>query len=109
MPTFGGVSFGWESDQSAARIQGCEYRHGSLSQQILWFSSVCHYFLSRAAERLVIVEQPVHYPSRTGVTAVKGLPHSKQHAFNRDVINPQDGHILCDPTPAIRGFSLRIL
>ena len=29
-------------------------------------------------------------------TAVKGLPHSKQLAFNRDVINPQDGHILCD-------------
>jgi hypothetical protein len=25
-----------------------------------------------------------------------GLPHSKQCAFNRDVINPQDGHILCD-------------
>jgi hypothetical protein len=24
------------------------------------------------------------------------LPHSKQCAFNRDVINPQDGHILCD-------------
>jgi hypothetical protein len=55
------------------------------------------------------VEQPVHYLSRTGVTAVRELPHSKQHAFNRDVINPQDGHILCDPTPAIRGFSLRIL
>jgi len=25
-----------------------------------------------------------------------GLPHSKQRAFNRDVINPQDGHIICD-------------
>jgi hypothetical protein len=25
-----------------------------------------------------------------------GLPHSKQRAFNRDVINPQDGHINCD-------------
>jgi hypothetical protein len=24
------------------------------------------------------------------------LPHSKQRAFSRDVINPQDGHILCD-------------
>ncbi|MGA7929028.1 MAG: hypothetical protein WCA20_23890 [Candidatus Sulfotelmatobacter sp.] len=42
-------------------------------------------------------------------TAVKGLPHSKQLAFNRDVINPQDGHILCDPYPATCGFSLRIL
>jgi len=37
------------------------------------------------------------------------LPHSKQLAFNRDVINPQDGHIVCDPYPAICGFSLRIL
>jgi hypothetical protein len=25
------------------------------------------------------------------------------------VINPQDGHIVCDPYPATRGFSLRIL
>jgi hypothetical protein len=35
------------------------------------------------------------------------LPHSKQFAFNRDVINPQDGHILCDPYPVTCGFSLR--
>jgi hypothetical protein len=41
-------------------------------------------------------------------TAVKDLPHSKQLAFNRDVINPQDGHILCDRNPATCGFSLRI-
>jgi len=42
-------------------------------------------------------------------TALSVLPHSKQHAFDRDVINPQDGHILCDPNPAIYGLSLRIL
>jgi hypothetical protein len=41
-------------------------------------------------------------------TAVKGLPHSKQFAFNRDVINPQDGHILCDRSSATCGFTLRI-
>jgi hypothetical protein len=41
-------------------------------------------------------------------TSVKGLPHSKQLAFNRDVINPQDGHILCDPDPATCGLNLRI-
>jgi hypothetical protein len=41
-------------------------------------------------------------------TAMKGLPHSKQLAFNREVINPQDGHILCNWTPAVSGFSLRI-
>jgi len=29
-------------------------------------------------------------------------------AFNRDVINPQDGHILCDPNRAAWGFSLSI-
>jgi len=40
---------------------------------------------------------------------LKDLPHSKHDAFNRDVINPQDGHILCVPYPAICGFSLRIL
>jgi hypothetical protein len=40
---------------------------------------------------------------------VRDLPHSKQHAFNRDVINPQDGHILCDPYPGMCGFSLCIL
>jgi hypothetical protein len=33
--------------------------------------------------------------------------HSKQRAFNRDVINPQEGHILWDRNPAICGF-LRI-
>ncbi|MBZ5658259.1 MAG: hypothetical protein LAO56_23605 [Acidobacteriia bacterium] len=36
----------------------------------------------------------------------RDFPHSKQRSFNRDVINPQDGHILCDPNPAICGFSL---
>jgi len=34
------------------------------------------------------------------------FPHSRQNSFERDVINPQDGHILCDPKPAICGFSL---
>jgi hypothetical protein len=29
-------------------------------------------------------------------------PHSKQRAFSRDVINPQNGHIRCDRSPAIR-------
>jgi hypothetical protein len=35
------------------------------------------------------------------------LPHSKQQALSRDVINPQDGHILCDWSPATRGITLR--
>jgi hypothetical protein len=64
--------------------------------------------------RLVAIKQivpPALYFSRTGITltAVRDWPHSKQHAFKRDVINPQDGHILCDPNPAICGLSLRIL
>jgi len=41
-------------------------------------------------------------------TTESGVPHSKQRAFNRDVINPQDGHIICDWTPANCGFSLRL-
>ena len=39
----------------------------------------------------------------------RDLPHSRQWVLSRDVINPQNGHILCDPYPATRGFSLRIL
>jgi hypothetical protein len=35
-------------------------------------------------------------------------PHSRQRGLSRDVINPQDGHILCDRDPVISGFSLRI-
>jgi hypothetical protein len=51
---------------------------------------------------------PVHFFEVEYTTAVKGLPHSKQLAFNRDVIKPQDGHILCNCNPAIFGLSLRI-
>jgi hypothetical protein len=41
-------------------------------------------------------EAAAHFFEVEYTTAVKGLPHSKQLAFNRDVIKPQDGHILCD-------------
>jgi len=47
---------------------------------------------------------PVEYASR-----VRDLPHSMQDSFNRDVINPQDGHMVCVPYRAICGLSLRIL
>ena len=30
-------------------------------------------------------------------------PHSRQCAFNREVIKPQKGHILCDPYPVTAG------
>ena len=33
------------------------------------------------------------------------MPHSKQRGFNRDVINPQDGHILCDRNPPVCAFT----
>jgi hypothetical protein len=39
-------------------------------------------------------------------TARNDFPHSRQNSFERDVINPQDGHILCGLKPAICGFSL---
>jgi hypothetical protein len=51
----------------------------------------------------------VHLSTGEYTAPVRDLPHSKQHAFNREVINPHDGHILCVPYPAICGFSLRIL
>jgi hypothetical protein len=56
-------------------------------------------------------EQPADHFSRIGVTLtpVRDLPHSRQHDFNRDVINPQDGHMVCDPYLAIRGVKLCIL
>jgi hypothetical protein len=41
-------------------------------------------------------EERVVYFFEVENTTESGLPHSKQRAFNRDVINPQDGHILCD-------------
>jgi hypothetical protein len=39
-------------------------------------------------------------------TAGNDFLHSRQNSFACDVINPQDGHILCDPKPAICGLSL---
>jgi hypothetical protein len=36
-------------------------------------------------------------------TTIRGLPHSMQCAFDRGVISPQDGHILC-PDPATSDF-----
>jgi hypothetical protein len=51
----------------------------------------------------------VHFPTVEYTTPVRGLPHSTQHAFNRDVIRPQDGHILCVPYRAIRGLRSRVL
>jgi hypothetical protein len=38
----------------------------------------------------------------------RDLPHSMQRTLSRDVINPQDGHILCDPALASWSFSLRV-
>ena len=33
------------------------------------------------------------------------FPHSRQDVFDRDVINPQNGHILCDAKPRAGGVS----
>ena len=74
----------------------------------LVFFIVCDYLLFSAR---TVCEQPAVHFSRIGVTLtlVRDLPHSKQHGFSRDVINPQYGHILCSPYAAIGGFSLCIL
>jgi hypothetical protein len=69
------------------------------------------FFISYVPERKVLgslSQAAVYFFEVEYTTAVKGLPHSKQLAFNRDVINPQEGHILCDRNPATCGFSLRI-
>jgi hypothetical protein len=50
----------------------------------------------------------VHFFEIEYSTFVRGLPHSKQRAFSRDVISPQFGHILCDPEAAPGAFALRI-
>ena len=72
-------------------------------------------------ERLRLIRCPGDPISVVEVSAIKSrgvntycykrdLPHSKQRTFSRDVINPQDGHILCDPyRTTICGFSLYIL
>jgi hypothetical protein len=39
-------------------------------------------------------------------STLSDLPHSRQDVLDREVINPQNGHILCDPKPAICGFIL---
>jgi hypothetical protein len=49
----------------------------------------------------------VHFFEVEYTAAVKGLPHSKQLAFNRDVISPQFGHILC-PDSATSDFISRL-
>lgn len=51
----------------------------------------------------------IYFSTVEYTTPIRGLPHSRQHAFSRDVINPQEGHILCVPYGAIRGFRLRLL
>jgi hypothetical protein len=52
------------------------------------FHSVCPFEQNVKREAVHFFE--VEYMTESG------LPHSKQRAFNRDVINPQDGHINCD-------------
>ncbi len=58
----------------------------------------------------VLSERRLHfYPDASfhrRYAARNDSPHSRQNSFERDVINPQDGHILCGPKPAICGFSL---
>jgi hypothetical protein len=93
MPAYGWLSCGWESDQLAERIQGraCPPIHFHNKFDVF-------HILMSLAEKFwgKVSEAAVHFFDVEYTTAVKGLPHSKQLAFNRDVINPQAGHILCD-------------
>jgi hypothetical protein len=40
-------------------------------------------------------------------TVVNGLPHSRQRGLVREVINPHEGHILCDRAPLSAKLGLR--
>jgi hypothetical protein len=63
--------------------------------------------LRTGSEARILSEQRLQFYSVASFHPLEtGFPHSRQNAFERDVINPQDGHILCDPKPAICGFSL---
>jgi len=48
---------------------------------------------SRVAESERPENSPIFYLAVAGASA---FPHSKQDDLDRDVINPQNGHILCD-------------
>jgi hypothetical protein len=52
-------------------------------------------FISHTLSGKTLNKSAVHF-LEVEYTAVKGLPQSKQFVFDRGVINPQDGHILCD-------------
>jgi hypothetical protein len=45
---------------------------------------------------------------RTSGSVVKVFPHSTHAAFDRGVIKPHAGHILCVAYPAICGLNRRI-
>jgi hypothetical protein len=93
MPAYGWLSCGLESDQLAERIQGraCPSIHFHNKFDVF------HILMSLSGKFWgKVSEAEVHFFDVEDTTAVKGLPHSKQLAFNRDVINPQAGHILCD-------------
>ena len=44
------------------------------------------------AKKMGVREKPVYL----AVAGASDFPHSKQDDFDRGVINPQNGHILCD-------------
>ena len=63
-------------------------------------------FISHILSGNTLNKSAVHF-LEVEYTAVKGLPQSKQFVFDRGVINPQDGHILCNPYPATCVLTLR--
>lgn len=93
MPTYGWLSCGLGSDQLINSL----HILGSATTASIHFHNkfdVVHMFMSFVW--LWNLEQSaVHFFEVWYSTAIKGLPHSKQLAFSRDVINPQAGHILC--------------
>jgi len=89
------------AEERAQNVTAFSEHHRSTIQPVRYWKELKE-VLTMPGHRTSPVQQPrwgqpaLYFSTRIGVTltAVRDWPHSKQQAFNRDVINPQDGHIL---------------
>ena len=110
------------SDFTASSAVNLPMSNASLRLVVIWTgveSTRCTYSGARVPRRFNFTTNLMFFMSSSlggkaavyffeiEYTTVRGLPHSRQRAFDRDVISPQDGHILC-PDPATSDFVSRI-
>ena len=107
------------SDFTASSAVNLPMSNASLRLVVIWTgveSTRCTYSGARVPRRFTFTTNLILFMSSSlkcrdpaihfmeiKYTTVRGLPHSRQRAFDRDVISPQDGHILC-PDPATSDF-----